>query len=98
MGGTRAGGGKVRVAGVSAVFVLGLSASHWDKDLIVWPETAIPLFYDAAAHISTVRELARRHPTEVLIGVPFAPAKVEDYFNALARPCPSTAKTVLIGY
>ncbi|MGQ0592755.1 MAG: apolipoprotein N-acyltransferase [Gammaproteobacteria bacterium] len=63
---------------------LALSASHWDKDLIVWPETAIPLFFDTAApYVQTLRALAERHPTEILIGMPFAPGNAEDYFNAV---------------
>ncbi len=63
---------------------LALSAPHWDKDLIVWPETAIPAFYDASmSYFQTLKALAARHPTEVLTGVPFAPGKGEDYFNAV---------------
>jgi apolipoprotein N-acyltransferase len=63
---------------------LALSAPHWDKDLIVWPETAIPAFYDAStAYVQTLKVLAARHPTEVLIGVPYAPGNAEDYFNAV---------------
>ena len=39
----------------------------------MWPETAIPAFYDASAsYVQTLKALAARHPTEVLIGVPYA--------------------------
>ncbi|MGH8585877.1 MAG: apolipoprotein N-acyltransferase [Gammaproteobacteria bacterium] len=63
---------------------LALSAPHWDKDLIVWPETAIPAFYDASMpYVQTLKALAARHPTEVLIGVPYAEGNGEDYFNAV---------------
>lgn len=63
---------------------LALSAPHWNKDLIVWPETAIPAFYDASTpYVQTLQALAARHPTEVLIGVPIAKGNAEEYFNAV---------------
>jgi apolipoprotein N-acyltransferase len=63
---------------------LALSAPHWDKALIVWPETAIPAFYDASApYVQTLKALAARHPTEVLIGVPYVEGNAPEYFNGV---------------
>ncbi len=64
---------------------LALSAPHWDKDLIVWPETAVPLFYGAALpYIQSLKTLAERRPTDVLIGVPYAEeGESPKYFNGV---------------
>lgn len=64
---------------------LRLTAPHWDKDLIIWPETAIPLFFDAATpYVQALEALAGRRPTDVLIGVPFAEqGSPPAYFNGV---------------
>jgi apolipoprotein N-acyltransferase len=48
-----------------------LTRTHWRSDLIIWPETAVPTWYDAVAE-SFLKPLAReadRHDTALLTGV-----------------------------
>lgn len=49
-----------------------LTRDHWDSDLIVWPETAVPVFYDEVAngYLDVLAAQARSHNTELLIGLP----------------------------
>ncbi len=37
-----------------------LSAPHWGKDLIIWPETAIPLLYDQATSFNQAKPITDR--------------------------------------
>lgn len=37
-----------------------LSAPHWGKDLIIWPETAIPLLYDEATSFNQAKPITDR--------------------------------------
>lgn len=49
-----------------------MTREHWDSDLIVWPETAVPVFYDQVEHgyLDAIEAEARRHDTDILVGVP----------------------------
>ena len=50
---------------------LTLSKAHHDADLIIWPETAIPVFYDEASKlIERLEEMAFLYGVEFLVGVP----------------------------
>lgn len=47
-----------------------LTAEHWASDLIIWPESAIPLFlHEAMPFVKNLSTAARRHGTDMLIGV-----------------------------
>ena len=62
----------------------GLTRRHWDSDLIVWPETAVPMFFDEAAPF--LRELgdeARTHGVALLVGVPYTDLATGRYYNSL---------------
>jgi apolipoprotein N-acyltransferase len=63
---------------------LQLSQEHYDADLIIWPETAIPIFYHDATEF--LQRLAARHiayGTHFLIGVPVMNNEGA-YFNGVA--------------
>ena len=63
---------------------LQLSQEHHDADLIIWPETAIPIFYHDATEF--LQRLAARHMaygTHFLIGVPVMNNEGA-YFNGVA--------------
>jgi apolipoprotein N-acyltransferase len=63
-----------------------LTRQHWDSKLIVWPETAVPVFYHQVrdSFLAPLATEARQHGSDVLIGVPYGdPAKPRPYFNAL---------------
>ncbi len=49
-----------------------MTAEHWDSDIVVWPETAIPLLYDQALpFIDKMSEAAKQHQTTLISGLPF---------------------------
>ncbi len=50
---------------------VGLTRAHWDADLVVWPETALPGTYRRFADfLAGLEQEARRNRTDLLIGVP----------------------------
>ena len=61
-----------------------LSRPHWGKDLIIWPETAIPAYYHQASEIITeLHKLALAHNTNVLAGLPVKEQDTQDYYNSV---------------
>ncbi len=61
-----------------------LSGPHWTKDLIIWPETAIPAYYhQATGVISELHRLALAHNTDVLVGLPVKDLETADYYNSV---------------
>ncbi len=62
-----------------------LTEKNWDRDLIVWPETAVPLFYNQVAddYITALEGDARAHGTELLIGIPYMDLASDRYYNAI---------------
>ena len=60
-----------------------LTQAHQNVDLIVWPETAIPVFYHQVPElIDYLNEQHRMHQLDFLIGIPVLNEKKE-YFNAV---------------
>jgi len=61
--------------------------SHWDSDLVIWPETAVPAF----AHVVNQRLLqplakeAQENSSQVLMGIPIWQEKDRSYFNGLMQ-------------
>ena len=48
-----------------------LTQEHWDSDIIIWPETALPAFFhQAKSYLTHLAEEAKQHESEVLIGMP----------------------------
>ncbi len=65
---------------------LSLSIQHLDADVIVWPETAIPMFYrEAEQFLGRLALLAQKYGTDFLIGVPFPDSDAEQYYNSMVR-------------
>ena len=49
-----------------------LSAPHWDKDVIFWPETAVPIFYnEAKRHLRQYDQQGKASTTSVVTGIPY---------------------------
>ena len=48
-----------------------LTSEHWDSDIIIWPETALPAFFhQAKPFLIELAHEAKRNHTDVLIGMP----------------------------
>lgn len=62
-----------------------LTREHWDSDLIIWPETAIPVFYHQVEHgfIAVLRQEARAYGADLLIGAPVLDLNTLRYYNSL---------------
>jgi apolipoprotein N-acyltransferase len=62
-----------------------LTRQHWDSDLIIWPETAIPAFYHQVEYgfIADLKREASRHGADLLIGVPVLDLDTQRYYNSL---------------
>ena len=63
----------------------GLTRQHWDARLVVWPETAIPAFYQQVQDtwLAALRAEAAPRRTDLLIGMPWADPAARRYYNAL---------------
>ncbi len=63
---------------------LELTRSHWDADLVVWPETAVPAFaHQVQDFLHRLDQEARRHRTALLIGLPVMDPRSRRYYNAM---------------
>jgi len=62
-----------------------LTRQHWDRQLIVWPEAAITVFYDevAGSYLAGLRREARSHGTDIVLGIPVREPGTRRYFNSL---------------
>lgn len=50
----------------------GLSKTEWGRDLVLWPESSIPMFQtDAMPFISDVVQIAKAHNSAWLTGIPY---------------------------
>lgn len=61
-----------------------LTAPHWDSDIIIWPETAIPAFASQVPDL--LRELgaeAVRQDADLYVGFPTVAPAGDRYFNSL---------------
>jgi len=64
---------------------LTLTDAHWDSDLIVWPETAVPTLAHRveASFLAPLAERAREHDSEILLGIPVLDPQTDLYYNAM---------------
>lgn len=62
-----------------------LSAPHWQSDLVIWPETAIPAFADEVPEmIASLQHTARAAHTTLLLGMPTGePWSGGRYYNSV---------------
>jgi apolipoprotein N-acyltransferase len=64
-----------------------MTEQHWDADLIVWPETAVPAYFDQMQDFyQQLAERGKLHQTDLLIGTLFADAVTKRYYNAVVIP------------
>ncbi len=64
-----------------------LTRRHWDSDLVVWPETAVPAFAHRveASFLRPLEEEAKAQGTDLLIGIPLLVEEDGRYFNAMLK-------------
>jgi apolipoprotein N-acyltransferase len=62
-----------------------LTREHLDSDLVVWPETAVPAFYDQvdADFLEPLREQMRASGVSLVTGIPVLDRRDWDYYNAV---------------
>jgi len=63
-----------------------LTREHWNSDLIIWPETALPVFYhQAETYLKGLAQEAKAHGgATLLIGLPIADMKdTSKYYNGV---------------
>lgn len=62
-----------------------LTEQHWDSDLIVWPEAAIPTWYHYMQHgyLAGLEKRARETQTDMLIGIPYYDPKTHAKYNSV---------------
>jgi apolipoprotein N-acyltransferase len=64
---------------------VGLTKEHADSDLVIWPETAIPAFYDQVEtdFITPLREEMRDMGISLVTGIPVLDRSQWNYYNAV---------------
>lgn len=63
---------------------LSLTDPFWGNDLVIWPETAIPMFYHQAASVlESLRVQAITHNTDVITGIPSQDTDSRKYYNSI---------------
>jgi apolipoprotein N-acyltransferase len=62
-----------------------MTEQHWDADVVVWPESAIPAYLDEVRDffLLPLSEEARRHHADLIISVPAHGETEEQKFNAV---------------
>lgn len=62
-----------------------LTDAHWDSQIIIWPESAIPVpLQDAGSFLDKMSELAKQHHVALLMGIPVESEKQRgSYFNTV---------------
>jgi len=62
-----------------------LTDVRWDSRLIVWPEAAVPAYADEVQldYLDPLEADARRHGTDILLGVPTYDPLDDDYYNSV---------------
>ena len=60
-----------------------LTRAHWDSDLVIWPETAVPDFLHRVKDdfLLPLADEAARHDTRMLVGVPILDQETGHYYN-----------------
>jgi apolipoprotein N-acyltransferase len=62
-----------------------LTEAHWNSQLVIWPEAAVPDYYDdvKTTYLDPLEQEARQHGTDMLIGIPTENLASGDYYNSV---------------
>ncbi|WP_031435017.1 apolipoprotein N-acyltransferase [Methylomarinum vadi] len=60
-----------------------LTEAHWDSDVVIWPETAIPAFLHQVEdfYIEPLEAKARRHDTDLIVSLPAKGKSAKENYN-----------------
>lgn len=63
---------------------LNMTEPYWGYDLILWPETALPMFYHEAGNvIARIRENSRQYGSTLISGLAWKKPGTDHYYNSL---------------
>ncbi|MDX1519843.1 MAG: apolipoprotein N-acyltransferase, partial [Gammaproteobacteria bacterium] len=63
---------------------LEMTEPYWGHDLIVWPETALPMFYHQATLVlDKIREKSLKHGSALISGIAWKDPAGDGYYNSL---------------
>lgn len=61
-----------------------LTEDHWDSQLIIWPEAAVPApLNDVQDFVNEMRNDAKKHQATLLMGIPVQQEEGERYYNGV---------------
>ncbi|GAB4359801.1 MAG: apolipoprotein N-acyltransferase [Gammaproteobacteria bacterium] len=61
-----------------------LTETEWGRDLILWPETAVPLFLrEAADYVAELAERVEESGSDLVFGVPTRGPRPREYYNSV---------------
>lgn len=61
-----------------------LTKQHWNSDVIIWPEAAIPLpLGSAEQYVERIEQEAKLHRVALVVGIPIEADDRESYFNSV---------------
>ncbi len=61
-----------------------LTRENWESDLIIWPETALPVFFhESTSFLAGLAEEARFNNTDILLGLVYLDREQRQYYNTM---------------
>lgn len=62
-----------------------LTEQNWSSQVIIWPEAAVPAYQDEVqiSYLDPLEADARKHGTDIVMGIPTYDPKRDDYFNSV---------------
>jgi apolipoprotein N-acyltransferase len=62
-----------------------LTETSWESRLVVWPETAVPIFYENVVdgYLDELQAVARLNATDLLLGIPYRDRASDRYYNSM---------------
>ncbi|HEC19670.1 MAG TPA: apolipoprotein N-acyltransferase [Gammaproteobacteria bacterium] len=76
-----------------------LSRERWDRDVVIWPETALPVYFHQAKSFleNLALEASKKGGATLMVGLPLLAAQDDErYYNALVRVAADAAGKVSI--